>query len=81
MARQAPAWILFAREHVNVGDTRPWLADGSVRDVPQPGECIARGRPVCTIFADGEDDAACYAALVRRAEQLYASVTAAPVLD
>jgi predicted ATP-grasp superfamily ATP-dependent carboligase len=73
--------ILFAREHVRAGDTRPWLADGSVRDVPQPGECIARDRPVCTIFADGEDDAACYAALVRRAELLYASLTAAPVLD
>jgi predicted ATP-grasp superfamily ATP-dependent carboligase len=73
--------ILFAREQVTVGDTRPWLADASVRDVPQPDEYITAGRPICTVFAEGDDARECYEALVRRAEQLYASLTAAPALD
>jgi predicted ATP-grasp superfamily ATP-dependent carboligase len=76
-ARAAGKAILFAREQVTVGDTRPWLADASVRDVPQPGEYITAGRPICTVFAEGDDARGCYEALVRRAEQLYASLTAA----
>ena len=80
-ARAVGKAILFAREQVRMGDTRPWLTDASVRDVPQPGERIAAGRPICTIFADGDDAAGCYAALVRRAEQLYAGLTTAPALD
>jgi predicted ATP-grasp superfamily ATP-dependent carboligase len=73
--------ILFAREHVTLGDTTPWLADASVRDVPQPRGRIAAGRPICTIFADGHDAGSCYAALVCRAEQLYASVNAGSRMD
>jgi predicted ATP-grasp superfamily ATP-dependent carboligase len=80
-ARAVGKAILFAREAVTTGDTRRWLADASVRDVPQPGEHIAAGRPICTILADGDDAVGCYAALVRRAERLYASLTAAPALD
>jgi predicted ATP-grasp superfamily ATP-dependent carboligase len=80
-ARAVGKAILFAREQVMPGDTRSWLADASVRDVPQPGERIAAGRPLCTIFAEGDDAAGCYTALVRRAERLYASLTAAPALD
>jgi predicted ATP-grasp superfamily ATP-dependent carboligase len=68
--------IVFAREDVQLGDTRAWLADSSVADVPQPGQRIARGRPICTVFAEGDDDAACYAALVSRARAVYASVAA-----
>jgi predicted ATP-grasp superfamily ATP-dependent carboligase len=63
--------VVFAREAVRVGDTRPWLADGDVRDVPRPGERIARGAPVCTVFATGADTAACHAALVRKAEGIH----------
>ena len=62
--------IVFARHDVTCGDTRRWLADASVRDVPHPGEQIPSGRPVCTIFARGHDDASCYAALAERAAQL-----------
>jgi hypothetical protein len=40
------------------------------RDIPHPGEHIAAGRPVCTVFARGSDAATCHAALVRRAERL-----------
>jgi predicted ATP-grasp superfamily ATP-dependent carboligase len=40
--------VLFATEDVVVGDGLRWLERG-VRDVPHPGERIARGRPVCTV--------------------------------
>ena len=48
-----------------------WLEDDTLRDIPHPGERIARGRPVCTIFATGRDDADCYRALVQRAQKVY----------
>jgi predicted ATP-grasp superfamily ATP-dependent carboligase len=68
--------VLFARRAVRAGDTRPWLGDASVRDVPHPGERIDAGQPVCTVFADGADGAACYDALVRRADSVYAELDA-----
>jgi predicted ATP-grasp superfamily ATP-dependent carboligase len=63
--------IVFARREVVAGDTRDWLGDPTVRDVPWPGERIPGGRPVCTVFAQGGDAAACHAALVRRAASIY----------
>ena len=70
-ARACGKAIVFARRDVVCGDTRPWLGDPTVRDVPHPGERIAAGRPVCTVFADGVDSHACYAALVDRAQLVY----------
>jgi predicted ATP-grasp superfamily ATP-dependent carboligase len=66
--------IVFARHDVTCGDTRGWLDDPSVRDVPHPDELIPAGRPVCTVFARGADSADCYASLVRRAEALYVTL-------
>jgi predicted ATP-grasp superfamily ATP-dependent carboligase len=66
--------IVFARRDLVAGDTRPWLEDPSVRDVPRPGDRIPRGQPVCTVFADAADELACHAALVRRAERIYAEL-------
>jgi uncharacterized protein len=66
--------VVFARRDVVAGDTRAWLADPSVRDVPHPGERIQAGRPVCTVFAEARDAAACYTALVRRADAVYAAL-------
>lgn len=66
--------VLYARRDVMLGDTRPWLEDDTVRDIPHPGERIPRGRPVCTVFARGRDAATCYDALVRRAEALYRAI-------
>ncbi len=72
--------VVFARRDVAVGDTRAWLpgdaigAAASIRDIPHPGERIPAGRPVCTVFAAGPDAAACHAALVRRAERVYAEI-------
>jgi predicted ATP-grasp superfamily ATP-dependent carboligase len=68
--------IVFARRDVVAGDTRDWLGDATVRDVPWPGERILRDRPVCTVFAEGRDAAACHAALVRRAERIYEQLAA-----
>ena len=68
--------VVFARRDVLVGDTREWLADASVRDVPHPGERIPAGRAVCTVFAAGRKAASCHAALVRRAERVYAELDA-----
>jgi predicted ATP-grasp superfamily ATP-dependent carboligase len=63
--------IIFARHDVACGDTRPWLTDATVRDVPHPEERISSGRPVCTVFARGATAARCHASLVRRAELVY----------
>lgn len=67
--------IVFAREPTVMGDTRPWLDDPTVRDVPHPGERIETGQPICTVLADAVDDAACEAALAARAGRMYADVT------
>lgn len=66
--------IVYAREPVAMPDTRAWLGDDSVRDVPHPGERIAAGSPICTVFAAGHDAADCHAALVARAEGVYRAV-------
>ena len=84
-SRHTPATgkaIVFARHDVVCGDTRAWLDDPTVRDVPHPHERIPAGHPVCTVFADGADAASCYDALVRRASAVYAALdswAAAPV--
>jgi predicted ATP-grasp superfamily ATP-dependent carboligase len=62
--------IIFASTDATLGDTRAWLTDETVRDVPQPGERFSTGQPICTIFATGVDAAACRAALSRRADAL-----------
>jgi predicted ATP-grasp superfamily ATP-dependent carboligase len=67
--------VVFARDDVTVGDTRAWLADADVRDVPQSGARIGAGRPVCTVFATARDEAECHASLVRHAERVYAQLT------
>ncbi len=71
--------ILYARRDCIVPDTHTWLADESVSDIPAPGEPIARGQPICTIFARGEDAARCRAALAARARALYRALDARQV--
>ena len=66
--------VLYARRPVVLGDTERWLADDCVRDIPPPGERIARGSPICTIFASGRTSALCHAALVRLARIRFAEV-------
>jgi len=66
--------IVFARQDVVPRDTRKWLDDPSVRDVPHPGDRILAGQPICTVFAEGSDVAACHAKLVERAEKIYGAL-------
>jgi predicted ATP-grasp superfamily ATP-dependent carboligase len=66
--------VVFARRDIVVGDTRDWLADPSVRDIPRQGDRIGAGQPICTVFAVGADDASCHATLVERAERAYSEV-------
>ena len=72
--------VIFARRDVTIGDTRAWLegrdAEGRaiIRDIPHPGERIAAGFPVCTIFAAGRNARACHDALVERAELVHAQL-------
>jgi predicted ATP-grasp superfamily ATP-dependent carboligase len=73
--------VVFARRDVVIGDTRRWPRRDlpgrpdrpglEIADVPHPGERIAAGRPVCTVFAVERDSAACHAALVRSAARVY----------
>ena len=63
--------VLYAPRALRLGDTRPWLIDQNIRDIPHPGERISRGAPLCTVFAVAPDAASCYAALVQRAKRLY----------
>jgi predicted ATP-grasp superfamily ATP-dependent carboligase len=66
--------VVFARRGVALGDTRAWLRDPAIADVPHPGERITRGRPICTVFASGDDADTCLRALAARAAAIYRSV-------
>lgn len=66
--------IVFARHDVTMGDTRAWVGDADMADVPCPGDRIAAGWPVCTVFAEGHDATACHAALAERAARVYAQL-------
>ena len=68
--------VLYARRDVVAERTAGWLADDDIRDVPMPGARIARGRPICTVFARGSTVAACRRALVARARAVYATLDA-----
>lgn len=59
--------IVFAPSDVVAGDTQAWLGDENVRDVPKPGERIAAGQPICTVFAQAEGIDQCLAQLRARA--------------
>jgi predicted ATP-grasp superfamily ATP-dependent carboligase len=66
--------IVYARRGVTLGDTRPWLEDPSLADIPWPGEHIAAGHPICTIFATAANASDCERSLLRRAERFYAEL-------
>ena len=66
--------IIYAQHTLTLADTRSWLDDATIRDVPHPGERIDAGRPVCTVFASAPDAAACRRALIDRAAHVYAEL-------
>ena len=63
--------IVFARGDVIARATRRWLHDPAVADVPRPGEPIARGRPICTVFATAREVKACVRGLEAKAASVY----------
>jgi predicted ATP-grasp superfamily ATP-dependent carboligase len=62
--------IVFAQTDVVIEDTRAWLTDDTVRDVPKPGERIAAGQPICTVFATDVSSEGCRAQLRTRARSI-----------
>jgi hypothetical protein len=66
--------VVFARRDVSAGDSRGWLRDPAIADVPHPGERIPRGRPICTVFASASTLGGCRRALASRAAAIYRSV-------
>jgi uncharacterized protein len=66
--------IVYARRDTTAGDTRPWLEDDTVRDIPPPGSRILRGHPICTVFARARDAAECHRGLVARAAAVYRTI-------
>ncbi|MEP6574489.1 MAG: ATP-grasp domain-containing protein [Gemmatimonadota bacterium] len=66
--------VVHAREAVKAGDTRRWLDDANISDIPHAGERFSPGQPVCTVFATGRDAETCRTALLRRAERIYGSM-------
>jgi predicted ATP-grasp superfamily ATP-dependent carboligase len=66
--------LVFARRPITVGDTRRWVDDPDIRDVPSPGSHIGLGSPICTVFAAAPTSAECYARLTQRADAIYATV-------
>jgi len=66
--------VIYATESLIAQRVRRWR-DESIRDVPHPGERIARGRPICTVFAAAESATACMAVLEARAAWVYSAGT------
>jgi len=67
--------VVYAQRTGIAPDTRAWLEDPMVRDVPRAGEIFRKGQPICSVFATAGDSDACYTALVERAESVYAGMT------
>jgi uncharacterized protein len=67
--RAAGKAVLYATADVRLDDTRDWPRRG-IRDVPHPGERIARGRPICTLVAEAASPEAVLAGLQARAAAL-----------
>lgn len=61
--------ILFAERDLVLKRTQHWWERG-IRDIPFEHEQILRGRPICTLFAQGRSRDACYRGLVRVAREL-----------
>jgi predicted ATP-grasp superfamily ATP-dependent carboligase len=63
--------IVFARQETVVGEVARWVGKTWVADIPQAGERIQTGRPICTVFAAARQPEACRRLLCRRAAAVY----------
>lgn len=66
--------IVFARHDVVIDDAARWKLD--LADIPHPGERIAVGRPICTVFARARTAQACRTALAAAADRVYRATAA-----
>jgi uncharacterized protein len=69
--------IVYARRATIAGDTRRWLDDPSLADIPWPGERIQAGHPICTVFARGRSATECETRLRAQAQRVYGELTTA----
>jgi len=60
---------VFAEMDVTMPDTGSWMGRG-FRDVPDTGERITRGGPICTLLGEGPTRERTLAALMHQAEEL-----------
>jgi uncharacterized protein len=66
--------IVFARRNIVIEDPARWKVD--LADIPHPGERIAAGQPICTVFARARTAHACRTALVAAADRVYRATEA-----
>jgi predicted ATP-grasp superfamily ATP-dependent carboligase len=69
--------VVFARRNVTASAAHRWLNDPAMADIPPPGQRIAHGRPICTVFATGRDARSCLRALTSKAAAVYRTVESA----
>jgi len=55
--------VVYARSDVVIPETGHWVESGR-RDVPYPGERIASGHPICTVFSAEDERSTCWEALL-----------------
>ena len=61
--------IVFAPESVSIQNTHGWSEQGR-KDIPFPGDVIAKGKPVCSILTKGETHNECLTNLFTGARNL-----------
>jgi uncharacterized protein len=66
--------IVFARRNTLIPHAPHWIQRHWMADIPHGGECIGRGRPICTVFASARNAETCRRLLWRRAARVYRAV-------
>lgn len=66
--------IVFAKRDVTTEDLYQLFPAPNLADVPVPGQRIRKGRPICTVFAEGDDRDACMQRLRQMAQVVYTHV-------
>jgi uncharacterized protein len=67
--------ILYAEKDGLAPKTQAWIERG-IRDIPHAGEKLLRGKPICTLLADGATRDDCYASLAAEIERLKGEIYA-----
>jgi uncharacterized protein len=63
--------IVFARRSLTINGSYLWEAGRDLADLPQEGERIPRGSPICTVFAEAPTAEDCHELLLRKAATIY----------